>query len=72
MSVSLGTQAALLIRLDARLGEWVAVDVLAGYHHLSHGAVRAALQQLWDAGYVRCSLDADGLIAAAQATALGG
>ena len=71
MSTSLGLRALLLIRLDARAGEWVSVEVLAGYHHMTHGAVRNALQALWDAGYVSCRLGADGLIDTAMSAGKG-
>lgn len=63
---SLGTRALLLIRLGAHCGDMVSVDKLAHSYHLPPERVRAALQALWDEGYVRCELGADGLIHAAQ------
>lgn len=63
---SLGAQALLLIRLTARAGQCVPVQTLCAFHAMPEPTVRAALQALWDKGYVRCTLGADGLICAAQ------
>lgn len=64
---SLGTQALLLVRLTARAGQCVPVQTLCAFHAMPEPTVRAALQALWDKGYVRCTLGSDGLICAAQA-----
>lgn len=71
MSASLGMRALLLIRLDGRQGEWVAVQVLAATHSLPAPVVREGLQSLWDEGYVRCRLGPDGLIEAAMSAVKG-
>lgn len=42
------------------------VQTLCAFHAMPEPTVRAALQALWDKGYVRCTLGADGLICAAQ------
>ena len=71
MSVSMGLQAALLIRLDARAGEWVSVDELASHHCITDATAREGLQALWDAGYVSCRLAPDGLIETAMSAGKG-
>lgn len=54
--MSLGTQALLLIRLDARSHEFVAVAEMAKYLQLPVEQVRVELQALWDQGYVQCEM----------------
>jgi len=62
----MGLQALLLIRLDARAGEWVGVEALADHHAVSLAMARDGLQALWDQGYVSCRLSDDGLIETAM------
>lgn len=71
MSVSMGLQAALLIRLDARAGEWVSVEDLATHHCITPAVAREGLQALWDQGYVSCRLSDDGLIDTAMTAGKG-
>jgi DNA-binding GntR family transcriptional regulator len=69
--MTMGTMALMLIRLDARAGQAVPVADLATHYGVREELVREALQQLWDAGYARCELGADGLISTATSTGKG-
>ncbi len=66
---SLGLQALMLIRLDARAGELVSVDTLASTYRVTAQAVRAALLALHVAGYAKVELGADDVINAAKVPA---
>ncbi len=66
--MSLALTALVLIRLDARLGEWVSVDDLARALGLSEGAVRTHLDSMADGMHGGFSLlrHEDGQVIAAQ------
>lgn len=58
--MSAALQALLLIRLDARLGNFVGVDDLAQHYGITPDLVRRELQALFDRGQVQCMHQSDG------------
>lgn len=58
--MSAAVRALLLIRLDARAGQFVSVDELAQHYGLGVDQVRAELHDLADAGQVQCEIACQG------------
>ena len=54
-------KALLLIRLDARLGNFVGVDELAQHYGITPDLVRRELQLLVEQGQVQCMHQCDGV-----------
>jgi predicted ArsR family transcriptional regulator len=67
---SFGISAVLLLRLQARVGQWVTVDELAAHFHLSAYTVRAHVEGLEASGDVAVQL-VDGLIVSTRIAARG-
>ncbi|HOW46661.1 MAG TPA: hypothetical protein P5305_08980 [Rubrivivax sp.] len=66
----LSAQAQLLNLLLLFRSQHVPVDTLAARARMSEIVVRAVLQELWDQGYVTCTIGADGMICAARCPAM--
>ena len=68
--MSLAIEALLLIRLDARVGEWVEVQELAAHYSLVDHVVAESLDALGKRGQIRVQRDrADGPVVRAIAFA---
>ena len=67
--MSMALTAIVLIRLDARLGEWVSVGDLAQMVRLSEDTLRAHLEEMSSGMHTGFRLErVDGVIVAAQVT----